>query len=238
MNPKIAALLTGRGNNTLADKNVIDVLGRPLLQYPSREAKKVSGISEFWASSDCEKILSAADEVGYKKIKRPDYLSRPDSQHIDVIDHALEIMREQGTSPDILVVLLANTVTVKAEWISGCIERIKVDARVTASVPAYREMDHHPFRAKKINAEGMLEPFFDFSGKKISTNRQDLEPSYFLCHNFWVLNLAAIDRRNGQAPWTFMGDRVVPYIVEEAFDVHDMEDVRKSEEWLKREDLA
>ena len=28
---KIAALLTGRGNNTLKDKNVLPVLGKPLL---------------------------------------------------------------------------------------------------------------------------------------------------------------------------------------------------------------
>ena len=39
---KIVALLTGRGNNTLKDKNVLPVLGRPLCQYPAMAAKECS----------------------------------------------------------------------------------------------------------------------------------------------------------------------------------------------------
>ena len=29
------ALLTGRGNNTLKDKNILEVCGKPLLTYPA-----------------------------------------------------------------------------------------------------------------------------------------------------------------------------------------------------------
>ena len=31
---KVTALLTGRGNNTLKDKNILDILGHPVLYYP------------------------------------------------------------------------------------------------------------------------------------------------------------------------------------------------------------
>ena len=37
----IVALLTGRGNNTLRDKNVLPVLGKPLLYYPAMAARSV-----------------------------------------------------------------------------------------------------------------------------------------------------------------------------------------------------
>jgi CMP-N,N'-diacetyllegionaminic acid synthase len=235
--PKISALLTGRGNNTLSDKNILPVFGRPLLQYPALEAKKVELISNFWVSSDCDKILSAAGEVGYEIIRRPEKFAKPDSQHVDVIDHALAVMKDNNDEPDILVVLLANTVTVKTKWISDCIDVIINDNEITACVPVYKEMDHHPFRAKKINTNGLLEPFFDFTGKKISTNRQDLEPSYFLCHNYWVLNLNQIKREIGQPPWVFMGNKVAPYEVDEAFDVHTTEDLIKSEKWLKKHNI-
>lgn len=235
--PRISALLTGRGNNTLTDKNILPVFGRPLLQYPAIETKKVESISNFWVSSDCEKILSAANEVGFEMIKRPEKYAQPDSQHVDVIDHALEVMKDRKDDPDILVVLLANTVTVKADWIKDCIDIIVNDQKVTACVPVYKEMDHHPYRAKKINSNGLIEPFFDFSGKRISTNRQDLEPSYFLCHNFWVLNLKSINRKTGQPPWVFMGDKIAPYEVDEAFDVHTNEDLIRSEKWLKKHNI-
>lgn len=50
---KIVALLTGRGNNTLKDKNVLPVLGKPLLYYPAMAAKACPEISDFYVSSVC-----------------------------------------------------------------------------------------------------------------------------------------------------------------------------------------
>ena len=45
---KITALLTGRGNNTLKDKNVLPLNGHPLLHYPANAAKKSKLITEFY----------------------------------------------------------------------------------------------------------------------------------------------------------------------------------------------
>ena len=114
---KIVALLTGRGNNTLKDKNVLPVLGKPLLYYPAMAAKSCSLITDFYVSSDDDKILDAAAACGYKKIRRPDELALPTAQHKDVIVHALKVMKEEGIEPDILIVLLANSAIVKTEWI-------------------------------------------------------------------------------------------------------------------------
>lgn len=234
---QIAALLTGRGNNTLKDKNVLPVLGHPLLYYPCRAAKKSKHISSFWVSSDCSKILSAAEECGYKSILRPNELALSTSQHIEAIDHALYIMKKTGFEPDILVVMLANSVTIKTHWIDACIEMLLSDTNATAAVPVYREMDHHPYRCKKISNDGYLEPFFNFTDIHISTNRQELIPSFFLSHNFWVLQLKKVDRNKGQKPWFFMGDKVRHFEVKEAFDVHTLEDLVKSEEWLKENNI-
>lgn len=235
---KITALLTGRGNNTLKDKNVLPVLGKPLLQYPALAAKNSKYIKNFYVSSDCNKILSAAYEVGYQIIKRPKEFAQPDSQHVDVIKHSLEfISKSKDGKPDLIVVMLANSVTIKTEWIDNCIDFMVNDPTITAAAPMYREMDHHPYRAKQLTDEGLCEPFFDFGKTPVSTNRQDLVPCYFFSHNFWVLRVSAFQSNKGQKPWLFMGDRIKPFIIDEAFDVHDINDLKKSEEWLIKEKI-
>ena len=156
---KTVALLTGRGNNTLQDKNILDILGHPVLYYPAHAAKKCSIIDGWYCSSDDEGILSAAEKEGYKRIIRPLELAAPSAQHIDCIMHALNIIEADGENPDILVVLLANNVTIKTEWITECIEIMKKDSSITAVVPVYEDNDHHPLRAKTLNADGTLEMY-------------------------------------------------------------------------------
>tara|TARA_R100000458_G_C8244979_1_gene223138 strand:- start:193 stop:906 length:714 start_codon:yes stop_codon:yes gene_type:complete len=233
----IVALLTGRGNNTLANKNILPVLNRPLLAYPCDAAKNVNTINYHYASSDDDNILEAASREGYKKIKRPIEISTSTSQHIDAIFHAIDYLKEEeNIFPDILVVLLANSVTIKTKWISQSINFLLEDPSLSSVVPVYQEQSHHPYRAKRANKEGLLEPFFNFGNEDISTNRQDLEDCYFLCHNFWTLNVKnSLYSNQGQQPWTFLGDKIKYIKVDKGFDVHSQEDIKKSEEWLIKE---
>ena len=218
---------TGRGNNTLKDKNVLPVLGKPLLYYPAMAAKTCNLITDFYVSSDDEKILKAASDCGYKKIVRPVELAAPTSQHVDAIRHALGVMKQDGVEPDILVVLLANSGIVKTEWIEESITQLLKDEALSASVPVLLEMDNHPYRSKRLREDGCLDTWFDFRGKNISTNRQDLPMNFVLCHNFWTLNLknSLYSSTEGQQPWTFMGSNIKPIVVKESFDVHDEDDL-------------
>lgn len=237
---KIAALLTGRGNNTLKDKNVLPVLGKPLLYYPAMAARSCPLINDFYCSSDSDKVLDAAARCGYKPIKRPDELALPTSQHVDAILHGLKIMKNDGVEPDVLVVLLANSGVVKSEWIRESIQAILDNPNISAACPVEKDQDHHPYRAKRLRADGCLEPFFDFDGKTVSTNRQDLSECYFFCHNFWTLNVkkTILSNEPGQPPWTFMGNNIRPIVIDGSFDVHDMDDIAQTEKWLIENKIA
>ena len=143
------ALLTGRGNNTLKDKNIREVCGRPLLAYPAEAARQSNLIDDFFVSSDDEKILSIAQDFGFKRIKRPASLGRSDSKHVDVIRHALGVIKEKGVEPDILVVLLANTVCVKTEWIDECLREIVKHPTISAVVPVVLDVGSSPLPRQK-----------------------------------------------------------------------------------------
>lgn len=230
---KTIALLTGRGNNTLKDKNVLEILGKPVLYYPAHAGRKSEAISKWYCSSDDEKILQAAEEEGYCRIKRPAELALPTSQHIECIRHALTEIENSGVYPDICVVILANNVTVKSKWITECIGMMERDPSVTAVVPVYTDNDHHPLRAKRLGNDGTLEMYEKGVTGKISTNRQDLPTCYFLAHNFWVLNVKYIESgQEGQQPWGFMGDKILPYVIEKSIDIHEEADLIIAKQWI------
>jgi CMP-N,N'-diacetyllegionaminic acid synthase len=230
---KIAALLTGRGNNTLPNKNLLPINGIELCRYPAKAAAKIISSDNLFVSSDDQKILDAAKLEGYLPIKRPQNISGNKAQHIDAIMHGLSVIESQIGTIDILVVMLANSVTIKSRWIKEGIDIIKEDPSVSAVVPAYQEQDHHPYRARRLTKSGFLEPYFNFGDTNLSTNRQDLPANYFLSHNFWVLNKSkSLQSTSGWQPWNFMGEKVKPIKVTNCFDVHDLEDIKKSEKWL------
>ena len=231
---KVTVLLTGRGNNTLKDKNVMDILGHPVLYYPAHAARKAKTVDSWYCSSDDGKILTAAEEEGYIRIKRPDELATPTAQHVDAIYHALDIMKEDGLVPDILVVVLANNITIKSEWIDECVRMMQGDMTISAVVPVYEDNDHHPLRGKRV-VDGRLQMYEQGVTGKISTNRQDLPTCYFLSHNFWVLNTKLLFESNGegQAPWSFMGNNIAYYEIDESIDIHKEIDLLIAKEWIK-----
>jgi CMP-N-acetylneuraminic acid synthetase len=232
----ICCLLTAKGQNSLKNKNLIEILGHPVVYYPAIEGRKVKNPTSWFVSSDSEKILDVCMQLGYCAIKRPRELAQPESQHVDVILHALKVLRlEHDLIPDIIVIILGNNLTIRGEWIDDCIELLQANYnKISAVVPVYLDSDHNPFRAKRFSENGFLVPFIDSIPGKISTNRQDLPKSYFLAHNFWVLNTKfLLSNEMGYPPWDFMGKYVVPYEIERSIDIHEMFDVGVAELWLK-----
>ena len=173
-------------------------------------------------------------EVGIrsaKKIIRPKNLSNPNSKHIDVLKHALGELHKQSIKPDILIVLLANAPIIKKKWIDDCINIIKKNKKITSVVPVIKNNDNHPLRAKKI-VNGFLKSYI--IEKNSSSNRQELESCYFLCHNFWVIKTREIFKNNGYSPWNFMGKRVKSYLISKSIDIHEKEDLEIAKLFMKK----
>jgi hypothetical protein len=61
----------------------------------------------------------------------------------------------------------------------------------------------------------------------------------FFDHSIWVLDVAkGVRSKNGQPPWTCMGDRILPYVTHDCFDVHDFEDLKRTEAWVIENKVA
>ena len=226
----ISAIITGRKNSTLKNKNLRLVNGKPCVFYPIKAVSEVKDIKNFYVSSDCQKLLNYCSKFDYKKILRPRRLSLNTTSHRDVILHALEILKKDEIYPDIVLILLANAPIIQKEWIKKSINIIK-KKNVSAVVPVIEDNDKHPFRAKKI-FKGFLKSYFNI--KKIPTNRQELTKNYFLCHNFWLINVKEFYKNNGDAPWNFLGKKVYPFIIKNSVDIHNENDLLLANKLVKK----
>ncbi len=231
---RIAALMIGRGGSSLRDKNILPVRGIPLLHYAAAAARGSTRIGRFYCSSDCEKILAAAERAGYRRIQRPPELAAATAQSSQVVDHALEMISRDG-QVSYVVVQHANVATVKTETINRALEMLDENPDVTAVVPSHTNEEYHPYRSFIVGDDGILRSLAPVGA---SGNRQDLPEAVFFDHSFWAINLAAVAKHGpSDGPWPCMGARILPMIGEGCLDVHSLEDLKTTERWVD-ENLA
>lgn len=58
---RIVALMIGRGGSSLKDKNILPVLGNPVLHWAAAAARRSKYIGRYYVSSDDDKILSTTE---------------------------------------------------------------------------------------------------------------------------------------------------------------------------------
>lgn len=228
----IISLVIGRGGSSFKNKNIIKTNGFPLVLWTCGAAKRSKYINEYYCSSDSEKILNICNQIGYKKIKRPKYLSKANSQSCDSVRHAIKyIEKDLKQTVDIVVLQHANVGTIKEDMIDKCIKILISNSTASAVIPCHEKNEYHPARAKTIDNMGYLRQVVkgDYSG-----NRQDLSKAYFFDHSFWVIRGCSAKKNYGQPPWNCMGNKIIPFPTSGCFDVHSKSDILKTETWIKK----
>lgn len=222
--------MIGRGGSSLTDKNILPVHGHPLLHWGCAAARRSRHVNGYYISSDDDAILQTAAQMGYQPIRRPDELASATAQSCDAVRHALDIIESEVGAVDVLVVQHANVGTISETMIDECIDILLANDDLSAVVPSHEKQEYHPMRSKRVRADGTLEPFVPGPA---SANRQDLPQAVFFDHSFWVVRgRAAVCDPDGQGPWPCMGSRIRPYLTEGCLDVHDLEDLKKTEKWI------
>lgn len=229
---RFISLVIGRGGSSFRDKNITPVLGQPLIRWTAKAAAESRFLKEFYVSSDDSRILNCVQDLGFLPIVRPSWLATSEARGCDVLAHALTEMKPQISPEDIIVLQHANCATLLPSQIDDTIEILLDDDSLSAVVPAHIEQDNHPYRAKLLGNDGVVSGFFP-QIPDISSNRQDLPTAVFFDHSFWTLRAKSIMELSGPPPWPCMGARVKAYLTSGGFDVHNPEDVIRTEQWLR-----
>lgn len=241
----IAALITARGvQQGYKDNALLPLLGRPIISYPYLAAFHSNFVDEIFLTSDGLQLQHVANNLGIEFIERPTEFSRKDVGHGQVINHALSHIENSFESVEILVVLLGNVATHEVGIVDKTIEVLKENSHVDSCVTISERNEFHPLRSKRTVGESIheddssgpaiyeIEPFIQSEGT-VSTNRQDLEPVYFLNHAVWALRPEiCLSSNKGQWPGSFVGQTVVGVETDHGIDIRTQEDLAFSQQWL------
>ena len=101
--PKFIGLIPARkGSKGILNKNTLQLLDKPLVQYTIEAAMDSSSMDDVWVSSDDSEVLSIAESVKANQLIRPKEFALDKSSALEVVNHFLSTI-------SLLYFLLAST---------------------------------------------------------------------------------------------------------------------------------
>lgn len=228
---KNVVIITAKGSNaTVQNKNVIPIMGVPVVCYPMRAGKLSCKTDGVFISTECAMIKTIAQKEGVSIIDRPLDLATPESQHKDVIRHAVLEVEKLYPDAENFIVLLGNTVMVTPGLIDRAFNMLE-SGSCDSCASAWKAQDDHPYRALNLNEDGYIESFLDV---KASSNRQSYPTVYFYDQGVWGFKKHCALEQKGPTPWVWLGERckMIERLWVTGRDIHTWIDVAASAWYL------
>ncbi len=237
----IAAILMGRkGSKGFPGKNLHPVLGKPLAFYPMKSAKDCHEVDVVYISTDDERLMALAREQGVDVIERPAALCSDAALGEAVYEHAYKVVQERnpGKTMELIVLLMCNAPTITAKTITEGIEVLRNNAEYDSAVTVSRYNMWSPLRARKINAQGLLDPFVRFEAfgdpKTLNCDRDSQGDVWFADMGVSIIRPRCLDNlSDGLLPQKWMGRKIYPLRQWGGLDVDYEWQLPQVEFWLK-----
>jgi len=170
----IAIIPARGGSKRIAKKNVKDFFGKPLIAYSIEVALASKLFDKVVVTTDDEQIAKIAKEYGAQvPFIRPAELSDDFTGTVDVVNHAIKYLENQGESYEYVCTIYATAPLLQKEYLIDGYENLKNSNAINAF--SATSMPFPIQRTFKLNDEGRCEMF---TPEHYMTRSQDLEESY------------------------------------------------------------
>jgi len=208
---KVLAIIPARGGSKgIPNKNIIEVLGKPLIAYTIEQALQSKYISKVVVSTDSQKIADVSKELGAEvPILRPAYLAEDHAKTIDSIVHMVDYYKAIGEEYDYVVVLQPTQPLRKSWHIDEAIEKISKSSQ--DSLVSVCQVKEHPILMRTIDTEGNLNALLN---ENSTVRRQDFKMYYKVNGCIYINKL----NQNFDATVS-LNDNKLAYIMEEKYSL-------------------
>lgn len=159
---KILALIPARGGSKgIKDKNIIDICGKPLIQYSidtSLELKKHGLVCKVIVSTDSNRIAEISKKLGAEvPFLRPENISGDEAKSIDFILHALSFYEKLDIQFDSILLLQPTSPIRDITLLKDAIKLFKVK-NANSMISCYNEEYINDLVMYKTGEGTYLEP--------------------------------------------------------------------------------
>jgi hypothetical protein len=239
----IIAIMIGReGSSGYPGKNVMDLLGKPLMAWPLEAARAVKEIEQIYVSTDSPRIMEVARKYGAHVIERPPHLCTKEALGEHAYQHAHHVisaeLSKDGKIPSVYVLLMANAPTISSAQLREGIAALRAHADYDSAVTVSCYNMWSPLRARKIGPDGLLHPFVPFETfgdpKTLNCDRDSQGDVWFADMGASIVRPKNLDDLDaGLLPQKWMGQKIYPIKNEGGLDVDFGYQLPQAEWWLK-----
>lgn len=175
---RIIGVIPARGGSKgLANKNLLPLLGKPLIYYVIQAALSSTILESLYVSTDSVQIANAAASMGAEVILHPAQLSSDSAPTFGVIANAVAHLQEVGVIPEIIVTMRATSPLLIPADIDDAIALLISNPQAD-SVIAVTESPVHPQRVLRIREDGNLVSYEPTPEKLFPMRRQTFPPVF------------------------------------------------------------
>ncbi|MFS0817751.1 acylneuraminate cytidylyltransferase family protein [Lysinibacillus sp. 1P01SD] len=221
------AIVPARGGSKgIRNKNIVEIEGKPLIQYTLDEAKASKYIDRIYISTDSQEIAETCEKLGFIVSQlRPPNLATDYTKIIEVIMYILKQLNKLNEYYDYIVLLQPTQPLRKSKQIDEAIELIY--EKKAESLVSLSPVIDHPILIRRVGQNNQVFPLL--SGGS-TVRRQDF-PLYYIVNGAIYINSVSnltID--------TSLNDNQIGYLMDRSYhlDIDEHSDLETLKRMLKQ----
>ena len=157
---KILAVILARGGSKgIPGKNIIDVAGKPLLQYSIEAVAGLDEVVDCVVSSDDDAILKVAKDLGASVVERPSELAHDTATSESALEHAILESKKRLSDFDTILLLQPTSPLRTKIHVAEAIEKFSKRQR-GHSLVSVAVSPKNPYLFKHISDQETLKDMF------------------------------------------------------------------------------
>ena len=183
------AIIPARANSKrIKNKNILNFLGKPMIQWSILAAKKTKIFDKIIVSTDCKKISALANRLGAETpFLRPKNLSNDKAEIIQVVKHSVKWFEKKKIKFENICCIFATAPLINYKKIIEGFKKLQKKKKdFIFSAKENKNIDLRSFYFKKSRLMMLNDGFYHYASQDLPASFSDVGQFYWGKRNLWL----------------------------------------------------